>query len=61
MLIKLELKSMEIKVRQAVERDKNTFVDFTVTLSKFNRSNRNNEYKYDDYELALNAIQRKAE
>ncbi|SKC81909.1 GNAT family N-acetyltransferase [Maledivibacter halophilus] len=52
---------MEAKVRQAVDSDRDIFVDYTVKLSKFNRSNHANESKNDDYESVLNAIQRKAE
>ncbi|KUO53501.1 MAG: hypothetical protein APF76_11870 [Desulfitibacter sp. BRH_c19] len=52
---------MEVKIRRAVESDKDIFVGFTVKLGKFNRSNLNNECKYDDFESVLNSIQRKAE
>lgn len=52
---------MKVKIRQAIDSDKNTFVDFTVKLSKFNRRNHKNECKYDNYESVLNSIRRKAE
>lgn len=51
---------MTIKIRQAVERDKNIFIDFTVKLSEFNRNNHNDESKYDDYNLVVKRIKRKA-
>ena len=51
---------MTIKIRQAVERDKNIFIDFTVELSEFNRNNHNDESKYDDYSLVVKRIKRKA-
>lgn len=52
---------MEARVRPAVNRDENIFVDFTVKLSRFNRSNHRDICKYDDYELVINSIKRKAE
>lgn len=52
---------MEVKVRHAIDRDENIFIDFTVKLSKFNRSNHSDICKYDDCELIANSIQRKAE
>lgn len=52
---------MNIKIRRATDSDKNIFIDFTVKLSKFNRSNHSEECKYDDYESVLNSIRRKAE
>ena len=52
---------MKVKIRQAIESDKNIFIDFAVNLSKFNRSNHNSECKYDDYELVIKSIKGKAE
>jgi GNAT superfamily N-acetyltransferase len=51
---------MEVTVRQAEDGDKNIFIDFTVKLSKFNRSHHSNICIYDDYKLVINSIQRKA-
>lgn len=52
---------MEVKIRKAVDDDKKAFIDFTVKLSKFNRSNHKEECKYDDYQSVLISIQKKAE
>lgn len=52
---------MKINIRQAVDSDKNIFIDFVVKLSKFNRSNHNDKCKYDNYELVINSIQSNAE
>jgi GNAT superfamily N-acetyltransferase len=52
---------MNIKLREAVEKDKNVFVEFTVKLSKFNRGNHSDECKYDDYESVLISIKNRAE
>lgn len=52
---------MRTEIRQATDRDKELFIDFTVKLSKFNRNNHNNECKYDNYEIVIDSIKRKAE
>jgi len=52
---------MEVKLRQAIDTDENIFIDFTIKLSKFNRSNHSDICKYDDYELVIDSIQKKAE
>jgi GNAT superfamily N-acetyltransferase len=53
-------KSMEIKIRQAVDNDKESFINFTVQLSKFNRSNHDTRCKYDNYQLVIDSIRNKA-
>lgn len=52
---------MEIVIRKALDEDINVFIEFSVKLSKFNRSNHSIEYKYDDYGLVLNSIRIEAE
>lgn len=52
---------MQVKIRQAVDNDKNTFINFVMRLSEFNRSNHDNVCKYDDYQAVLNALKKKAE
>ena len=52
---------MAIKIRQAVESDKDTFIDFAVKLSQFSRKNHDIESKYDDYSLVVKAVRKKAE
>ena len=51
---------MRICIRKATADDLNIFVNFTIELSKFNRSKHSIECKYDDYELVLNSIREKA-
>lgn len=52
---------MEIGVRNATDDDINIFIDFSVNLSRFNRSKHKMECKYDDYELVLKSIRNNAE
>lgn len=52
---------MKTEIRKALDSDKELFIDFTVKLSKFNRNNHNNECKYDNYEIVIDSIKRKAE
>lgn len=52
---------MNVEIRRAKETDKNVFVDFALKLSQFNRRNHNERCKYDDYEMVLKAIQKRAE
>jgi len=52
---------MKVEIRQAVDSDKNIFIDFAVKLSRFNRANHNSECKYDDFELVVNSIKKIAE
>lgn len=52
---------MKTNIRQAVDSDRDVFVDFTVKLSRFNRKNHSGECKYDDYEAVADAISRKAQ
>lgn len=52
---------MNVKIRQTIESDIDNFIDFTVKLSKYNRSNHNSESKYDDYSLVIKEIKTKAE
>jgi hypothetical protein len=47
---------MQIVIRKAVDSDIDIFIDFTIELSKFNRSNHNVICKYDNYEFVLNSI-----
>lgn len=45
----------------ALDEDVDTFVEFSLKLSIFNRNNHNIECKYDDYELVLSSIRKSAE
>jgi len=49
---------MEVKIRKAAENDKDTFINFVMKLSRFNRSNHDNACKYDDYQLVLDALEK---
>jgi len=51
---------MEVTIRRAVDSDEEIFIDFVLKLSEYNRTNHNNECKYDNYEFVINSIQRKA-
>ena len=51
---------MEIGIRMALDEDVDTFVEFAVKLSIFNRNNHSIECKYDDYELVLSSIRERA-
>ena len=51
---------MEVNIRRAVNSDKETFIDFAVKLSEYNRTNHKSECKYDNYEFVIDSIQRKA-
>lgn len=48
-------------IREAGNADKETFVDFTLALSRFNRMNHPQECKYDDFAAVLKALKKKAE
>lgn len=52
---------MEITIRQVIDSDREPFVNFTVQLSRFNRSNHDNQCKYDNHELVIDLIRNKAE
>ena len=52
---------MKVEIRQAVDSDKDIFIDFAVQLSKFNRNNHNSECKYDNYEFVINSVKRNAQ
>ncbi|KAB3538543.1 hypothetical protein F8154_01825 [Alkaliphilus pronyensis] len=52
---------MKVKIRQAVESDKNTFVNFAIKLSEFSRQNHSIISKYDNYSLVVEAVRAKAE
>lgn len=52
---------MKVEIRQAEDKDKDTFVNFAVKLSNFNRTNHSDESKYDNYEMVMDAIKIKAE
>jgi GNAT superfamily N-acetyltransferase len=52
---------MQTSIRPALDSDKDSFIDFTVKLSKFNRNNHNSECKYDNYETIAELIKNKAE
>jgi GNAT superfamily N-acetyltransferase len=51
---------MQIVIRKAVDSDIDIFIDFTIELSKFNRSNHNVICKYDNYEFVINSISKNA-
>lgn len=51
---------MKVKIRQADTRDQDIFIDFSVKLSQFNRSNHNDENKMDNYDAVVEAIRKKA-
>lgn len=51
---------MKAKIRQADTRDQDIFIDFSVKLSQFNRSNHNDENKMDNYDAVVEAIRKKA-
>jgi GNAT superfamily N-acetyltransferase len=57
----MEVKYMNIKIRQAKVDDKSTYVDLAVKLSKFNRENHDEKCKYDDFEQVIRAIRNNAE
>lgn len=52
---------MNIKIRHAMDEDKNSFIEFAVKLSEFNRKNHKIECKYDNYDNVLVSIREKAE
>lgn len=52
---------MKVEIRQAVDADRDIFIDYAIKLSNFNRNNHNIESKYDDYELVINSITKHAQ
>lgn len=52
---------MRTKSRPAEAKDRNTYIDFTLQLSKFNRRQHHESCKYDDYNKVLQAIKEMAE
>lgn len=48
-------------IRKAVDSDREFYREFAVKLSEFNRSNHPEHSKYDDYQVVLAEIRRKAE
>ena len=52
---------MKVKIRQAVDDDEDTFVDFAVRLSKFNRNNHDSKCNYSNYEFITDSVKRKAQ
>lgn len=51
---------MEVTIRRAEDKDRETFLQFVQELSKFNRSNHPEQVRYDDYETVLATITKKA-
>lgn len=41
---------MSVLIREALDTDKSAFVEFALSLCKFNRSNHNEQSKYDDFD-----------
>lgn len=52
---------MQATIRRATDSDKQAYVDFSLKLSRFNRSRHSVDCKYDDYDEILKKIQREAE
>ncbi|HYK72166.1 MAG TPA: GNAT family N-acetyltransferase [Pseudoneobacillus sp.] len=52
---------MIVEIREAVDSDKDIFIEFAIKLSNFNRKNHSDECKYDHYELVMNSITKHAE
>lgn len=51
----------EVSIRQAVDSDLEVFIEFTLKLARYNRSNHSETCKYDDFNQVLHAIKTKAE
>lgn len=52
---------MQATIRRATGSDKQAFVEFSLKLSRFNRSRHSDNCKYDDYNEILKGIEREAE
>ncbi|MEH7884226.1 GNAT family N-acetyltransferase [Bacillus sp. JJ1609] len=51
---------MKVEIRQAVDSDRDIFIEYAVKLSNFNRKNHNSECTYDNYEDVMHSIKRNA-
>ncbi|MEH7444501.1 GNAT family N-acetyltransferase [Bacillus sp. JJ1122] len=51
---------MKVEIRQAVDSDRDIFIEYAVKLSNFNRNNHSNECTYDNYESVINTIKQNA-
>jgi len=51
---------MKVEIRQAIDSDRDIFIEYAVKLSNFNRNNHANECTYDNYESVINAIKKNA-
>lgn len=52
---------MTVLIREAVAGDKNAFVEFALSLCRFNRSMHHEQCKYDDFDKVLESVRRNAE
>lgn len=52
---------MQATIRNAINSDKQAYVDFSLKLSRFNRSRHSDNCKYDDYDEILKKIENEAE
>ncbi len=52
---------MPVLIREALDQDKDVFVEFALSLSRFNRSMHHEPCHYDDFNKVLDAIRKNAE
>lgn len=52
---------MKVEIRQALDCDKEVYIDFAIKLNRFNRNHHDDECKYDDYQSVLNSMRCRAE